>query len=385
MPAAPKLEGDALAAQLTPLVMPATELRRAGIVVCSQARDTADAIELLDMLGLRTPPAPATAPPPPTRRRRKPASAPVVAEAAAAQIGDVAEVSAEVLVELPATLAVAVEAAAPENPAAHAETDDTSSSSSVPSTTNSTAQPELAASADEASASTQRAPATDKPTRPAQHRPRAAATRRARAVSAQWTDVTVAAAHGVVIDCSASGVPAVGTCQGADCGRPMVSVRAYRKDDCWRRNGFVYHDAHGLCHRCYMAWYYRHNQPAPAATTQDTPANDVASNSSASHESPVDASPMDEADQALPDLVEPTFPAAAVVVAELYPVLCTECGVVGATTPSTLTAAEQLREQHLSLHRVRVAQPDVAQPDVPQPRPAHRSESPLLAGLGGAR
>lgn len=337
MSAASKLDGDALAAQMTPLATPASARRRAGIVVCSQARDHEDSIELLDMLGLRTAPAPATAPPPPTRRRTA------------------------TIITTPAAASAVVDPAA-----------------------------ECADSA-------------ETPVSPDQHRPRAATTpatpatppaaavparKRPALASARWTDSKVAAANGVVIDCSATGAPAVGICQGDNCGRPMVSVRAYRKDACWRQNGFVYHSARGLCNRCYNAWYSSQHQATSvgsAGSVQDTVANDglgggpdnsAVTGTSAEFDGL--AEPSEEAGRTPVEATVDAVP--AVVVAALYPVLCTECGIVGDTTPNTPTAAETLREQHIADHQQRAHQPDV-----PQPRPAHRSESALLAVVGGAR
>jgi hypothetical protein len=365
MPAA-ALEGDALAAQLAPLATPASAHRRAGIVVCSQARDRAEAIELLDMLGLRNPPPAAAPPPPPTPRRRATVPAPTNDRQTASLPADR---PADAPVEAPT-----VAAPAPlTNPATSAET--------------ATAPRTQAASAPTRSTPPSPRPATarpmawsrsaEKPAGSHPHRPRAAATHAATtraatvaappptaaSASARWTDVAVAAAHGVVIDCSASGVPAVGTCQGPDCGRPMVSVRAYRKDDCWRENGFVYHDAHGLCHRCYMAKRYRQNQLVQAAVPQDSTAVvaaasavdiavDIAVDEPAN--SPTNSvvnSGADGPSEAPTDAIRTVFPASAVVVAPLYPVLCTECGVVGDTTPSNPQAAEQLREQHVQDHQ----------------------------------
>jgi hypothetical protein len=69
-------QASAYSAELTPLSVPDSARRRAGIVVCSQAQSADEARELLDMLGLRDPaalPQPASAPPaatPPAPARR---------------------------------------------------------------------------------------------------------------------------------------------------------------------------------------------------------------------------------------------------------------------------------------------------------------------------
>lgn len=111
------------------------------------------------------------------------------------------------------------------------------------------------------------------------------------------------------------GAPVTGVCVG--CERAMVTQRAYRQDEQWRQAGFVRVGARGRCNSCYATWHAREHQDI-----LNGPAEDAV----------------------------PLFAASKVRVAPLYPVLCTECGLVG-EAPDTREVARQLREQHIQYHR----------------------------------